>query len=52
MAQRQDAMEGIMRLRVCFQPSPFVELFDLWLDLECFAKLVSRLELDNILCTL
>ena len=36
MAQEQDAVEGIMRLRVCFQPSPFVELFDLWLDLEYF----------------
>lgn len=51
MAQEQDAVEGILRLRVCFQPLPFIELFDLWLDLEYFAKLVSCLELDNISCT-
>lgn len=37
-----------MRLRACFQPLPFIELFDLCLDFEYFAKLVSCLELDNI----
>lgn len=36
MAQEQGAMEVIRKLRVCFLASPFVELFDTWLDLEYF----------------
>lgn len=36
MAQEQGAMEVIVKLRVCFLASPFVELFDIWLDLEYF----------------
>lgn len=36
MAQEQGAMEVIMKLRVCFLSSPFVEPFDIWLDLEYF----------------
>lgn len=36
MAQEQGAMEVIGKLRVCFLASPFVELFDICLDLEYF----------------
>lgn len=36
MAQEQGAVEVIMQLIMCFLASPFVELFDIWVDLEYF----------------
>lgn len=36
MAQEQGAVEVVLQLRVCFLASPFVELFDIWVDLEYF----------------
>lgn len=36
MPKEQVVVVGIVRLGVCFQPSPFAELFGLWLGLHYF----------------